>query len=132
MESHGTLSSTSRLLSIHPIQHRLTHYLDEYTISLLGYQKVEPEGHFQGQKWGVFSPVLREVRTIFHFMNGNYFIKASSSQKDTLLSRWEVREIMKISLFTFKSLTTLACRNSLINPMTNQFYFGSSFCFFTT
>ena len=38
--------------------------------------------------------------------------------------RWEVCQIMKIALFSVKPIITLACRNSLINPVTNKFYFG--------
>ena len=31
---------------------------------------------------------------------------------------------MKIVLFSVKPFTTLTCRNSLINQVTNEFYFG--------
>ena len=86
--------------------------------------KLELEGQFQGQKWGVFSTVL-PIRAGFYFMNRNYFIMASSIKKYPHI-RWEVRQIMKIAVFSVKPLITLTCRNSLINPMTNEFYFGIS------
>ena len=57
-------------------------------------------------------------------MRQNYFIIASSIRKNTPDPRWEVRQIMKIAHFSVKSLITLSCHNSLINPVTNKFYFG--------
>ena len=48
----------------------------------------------------------------------------SSIPKNTPHSRWEVRQIMKIALFSVKLLLTLTCSDSLINPVTNKFYFG--------
>ena len=51
-------------------------------------------------------------------MNWNYFIMASSIQKNTIRTRWEVRQIMKIALFRS------TYRNSLIYPVTYKFYFG--------
>ena len=48
----------------------------------------------------------------------------SSIQENIPHPRWEVRQIMKIALFSVKALITLTCRNSLINPVTNKFYFG--------
>ena len=71
---------------------------------------------------GVFSTVL-PVRTSFYFMNRNYFI-IGSMYKNTLHLRREVHQIMKVVPFSVKPLTTLICRNSLINPVTNKFYFG--------
>ena len=50
------------------IQPRLTHYFDAYTIGLVSYWKMEPEGQFQVQKWGAFPTVL-PVRTSFYFMS---------------------------------------------------------------
>ena len=73
---------SSCLLSIHPIQASLRLYFNAYTIGLVRYWKVEPEGQFQGQKWGVFSTVLL-IRTSFYFMNRNHFIIKSSIEKDT-------------------------------------------------
>ena len=49
---------------------------------------------------------------------------ASSIQKITHHPGWEVRQIMKLALFSVKPLITLTCRNSLVNPVTNKFYFG--------
>ena len=83
---------------------------------------MEPEGQFQSQKGAVFSTVL-PVRTSFYFVNRNCFIMVSSI-KNTLHPRWEVRQIMKIVLFSVKPFITLTCRNSLINPVTNKFYVG--------
>ena len=50
--AHFLLSS--RLLSIHPVRSRLTHYFDAYTIGLVSCWKMEPEYQFQGQKMGIF------------------------------------------------------------------------------
>ena len=57
-------------------------------------------------------------------MNRNYFIKASSIQKITIHPRWVVWQITKIALFSVKPLITLNRRDSLINPVTTNFYFG--------
>ena len=51
IEIHGMLSL---IHSIHPIQSRLLHYFDEYTIGLVSYWKTEPEDQFQRQKMGRF------------------------------------------------------------------------------
>ena len=83
---------------------------------------MEPEGQFQGEKWGVFLTVL-PVRNSFCLMNRNYSIKASSIQKIALLPRWELRQTIKTAHFSVKPLTTLTCRNSVINPVTHKFYF---------
>ena len=61
-------------------------------------------------------------KTSFYFMNRNYFIMASSVQKYPH-PRWEVRQIMKIAPFSVKPLITVTFRDSLINPVTNKFYF---------
>ena len=81
---------------------------------------MEPEGQFQGEKWGVFSIIL-QVRYNFYFMNQIDFVKVSSIQKNTLHPRCEGCEIMKIAHFSVKPLITLTCRNSLINPATTKF-----------
>ena len=88
---------------------------------------MEPEGQFQGPKWGVFSTILL-VGTSFYFMNRNHFIKATSIQNYTLYPRWEVRQMMKIALCLVKPLIILTCRYSLINPVTNKFHFGIVIC----
>ena len=49
---------------------------------------------------------------------------ASSIQNNILHSHWEVHQIMKIAFISVKPLTTLTCRNFLINPVTNKSYFG--------
>ena len=38
--------------------------------------------------------------------------------------RWEVRQILKIAPFSVKPFITLTCRNCLINPVTDKFYYG--------
>ena len=65
---------SSRLISIHSIQARLTHYFDEYTTGLVSHEKVKPEGEFQSQKWCIF-----KNQFLFHELN--YFIKACGIQK---------------------------------------------------
>ena len=84
---------------------------------------MEPEGQLESQKWEVFSTVLL-VRTSFYFMNQNYFIIASSIQKNIFHPRSEVYQIMKIAIFTVKPLMTLTYHNSLINPVADKFYLG--------
>ena len=44
--------------------------------------------------------------------------------KNTSHPRWEVRQIIKNALFSVRPLIILTYRNSLINPVTNKFYFG--------
>ena len=58
---------------------------------------------------------FHESKSIYHSMQ---------YAKNTLHPRWEVHQIMKIVHSLVKPLITLSCRNCLINPVTNKFYFG--------
>ena len=70
-----------------------------------------------------FSSTDLPVRTILYFMNRNQFIEASTIHNITLHPRWEPPKTMKIAVALVKPCITLTCCNSLINPMTNKFYF---------
>ena len=106
------------LASIHPIQPRLTHYFYAYTIGLVSYWKVEPEGQVQGKKRGRF---------LNHFTGKNQILFHESKllyhgiQYPKKYLRWEVHQIMKITHFSVKPIITLTCRHSLIDPVTNKF-----------
>ena len=98
-------------------------------------------GELQERKWNqnanltakngpLFSTVLL-VRTSLYFMNRNYFIMASSIQKIKPTTpppplphpSWEVSQITKKKcLFSVKPIT-LTYYSSLINLVTNKFYF---------
>ena len=48
----------------------------------------------------------------------------SSIQKKPIHVGKYAGQIMKNAFFSVKPLITLSCRNSLIYPVTNKFYFG--------
>ena len=59
----------------------------------------------------------------FLFRESKLFYHGTQYPKNTAHPRWKVSQIMKIALFSVKPLITLTCHNSLINPVTNKFYF---------
>ena len=59
----------------------------------------------------------------FLFHESKLFYHGIQYSKQHPSPRWEVHQIMKIALSSVKPFTTLTCRNSLINPVTNKFYF---------
>ena len=73
-------------------------------------------GHFPDRFTG-------KTQTLFH-ESKLFFIIVSSIQSNTLHPRREVSQITKIAPFSVKPFITLSCRNSSINPVTNEFYFG--------
>ena len=84
---------------------------------------MEPEGQFQSQKMGAFlNRFTGKNQFLFH--ESKLFYHSIQYPKNRPRPRWEVRQIMKIALFSVKLLINLTCRKSLINPVTNKFYFG--------
>ena len=58
------------------------------------------------------------------FPESKLFYHGIQYPKNTPRPSWEVRQIMKIALYSVKALITLTCRNSLISLVINKFYFG--------
>ena len=125
IESHGTLSLIfSPSLSIHPIQSRLMHYFDAYTIGLVSYWKVEPisRGKFQflrPRMGRFFNRFTGKNQFLFHksklFYHGIQYPRKYHPPlppPPPPNSRWEVRQIKKIAHSSVKHLITLTCRNS--------------------
>ena len=60
----------------------------------------------------------------FLFHESKLFHHGIQYLKNTSHPRWEVRQIIKIAIFSAKPIITLTSRYSSINPVTNKSYFG--------
>ena len=60
----------------------------------------------------------------FLFRESKLFYHGVQYPKKYPHPRWEVRQVMKIALFSVKLLMTLTYRSSLINPVANESYSG--------
>ena len=76
------------------------------------YQKVEPKGHFPNRFTGKNQFLFRESKLFYYDIQylKEYPLESTSNHENLT--------------FSVKSLITFTCRNSLINLVTNESYFG--------
>ena len=84
--------------------------------------EVDQKANFKAKMGRFLDCFTGKNQLLFH--ESKLFHHSIQYLKITVHPRWEVRQIMKIVIFSVKPLITSTCRNSLIYLETIKFYFG--------